>query len=109
MARERMVTRAIIGTEVTALCFYNGENTCKEVTTLLAGVFKNADKLEKKLKSVLDDSEKTFVKVISKTEKATLYGMTEDDFIKNAVVLDPETRRRLEVVEAEAETETTEQ
>lgn len=109
MARERMVTRAIIGTEVTALCFYNGENTCKEVTTLLAGVFKNTDKLEKKLKSVLDDSEKTFVKVITKTEKATLYGMTEDDFIKNAVVLDPETRRRLEVVEAEVETEATEQ
>lgn len=99
MARERMVTRAIIGTEVKALCFFTAENTCKEVSTLLAGVYKNTDKLEKKLKAVLDDSEKTFVKVIEKIEKATLYGMTEDDFINHAVVLDPETRRRLETVE----------
>lgn len=105
MARERMVTRAIIGTEVTALCFFGAENTCKEVTTLLAGVYKNEDKLAKKLKSVLDDSEKTFVKVVTSTEKSTLYGMTEDDFINNAVVLDPETRRRLETEVEATETE----
>lgn len=100
MARERMVTRAIIGTEVTALCFFAEDNTCKEVTTLLAGVFKNEDKLAKKLHVVLDDEEKTFVKVIKAEEKSTLYGMTEDDFINNADVLDPETRKRI-VAEAE--------
>ena len=97
MARARMVTRAIIGTEVKALCFNADENNCVEVTTLVAGVFKSAEKLDKKLHSVLDTDNQTFVKVLTVTQKSTLYGMSEDKFIENAVELDPATRRMLEV------------
>ena len=108
MARARMVTRAIIGTEVKALCFDAEQNNCVEVTTLVAGVFKNAEKLDKKLHSVLDTDKQTFVKVITATQKSTLYGMSEDKFIENAVELDPATRRMLENEEATEATETEE-
>ena len=101
MARERMVTRAIIGTEVVALCFIPATNNCENREVLLAGTYKNEDKLNKKLKSVLDNEEQTFVKVVSAKEKATLYGMTEDAFIKYAVTLDPETRKRIEIAVAD--------
>ena len=67
-------------------------------------MFKNEEKLAKKLHTVLDTDKKTFVKVISATQKSTLYGMSEDKFIENAVELDPATRRMLET-EAEADTE----
>lgn len=105
MARARMVTRAIIGTEVKALCFDSQQNNCVEQTVLIAGVFKNDEKLGKKLHSVLDTDTQTFVKVISSEQKSTLYGMSEDKFITNAVELDPVTRRILETEEAEAEVE----
>ena len=105
MARARMVTRAIIGTQVKALCFDADKNNCVEVETLIAGVFKNEEKLVKKLHTVLDTDKQTFVKVISATQKSTLYGMSEDKFIKNAVELDPATRRIFVKLETEDETE----
>lgn len=102
MARARMVTRAIIGTQVKALCFDAEQNNCIEQTVLIAGVFKNEEKLAKKLHDVLDNDRVSFVRVLSATQKSTLYGMSEDKFIENAVELDPATRRMLET-EAEAE------
>lgn len=103
MARARMVTRAIIGTEVKALCFDATQNNCVEQTVLIAGVFKNEEKLNKKLHTVLDTDTVSFVRVIESAQKSTLYGMSEDAFIANAVELDPATRKILETEEAEAE------
>lgn len=93
MARERMVTRAIIGTQVVALCFDATQNTCVQVETLIAGVFTKEEKLSKKLHEVLDTDTLTFVKVVSKEQVSTLYGMSEDTFITYSKVLDPVTRR----------------
>lgn len=97
MARARMVTRAIIGTEVKALCFNTQENKGVEKDIVVAGTFKDADKLAKKLHEILDNETEAFVKVIATAPKSTLYGMTEDEFIKNSVVLDPEKRKPIEV------------
>lgn len=97
MARARMVTRAIIGTEVKALCFNTTENTGVEKDIVVAGTFKDAEKLNKKLHAILDTDNETFVKVIATAPKSTLYGMTEDEFIKNSIVLDNVTRKPVEV------------
>lgn len=101
MARARMVTRAIIGTEVQALVFSAEEKTCVEKTILIAGVYKSVEKLDKKLHSIVDDDKQTFVKVVSAKQKSTLYGMSEDDFIAHSVELDPVSRRAIEADETD--------
>lgn len=92
--RKPMVTRTIVTTKVTALCLdiEKGE-PCNKVVTL-PRTYKDEKALMKKLEEFNSDTLK-FVHVVAKEEIETLYGMTEQDFIDNAVVLDPETRKAL--------------
>lgn len=104
MARKPMVTRTIVTTKVNALCLdiKSAEPFNKVVT--LPRTYKDEKKLLKKVEEVVNTDDVKAVHIVDKEEVETLYGMTEQDFIINATVLDPATRK-----EIETETEETEQ
>lgn len=96
MARKPMVTRTIITTKVNVLCLdiQSAEPFNKVVT--LPRTYKDDKKLLKKVEEVVNTDEVKAVHIVDKEEIETLYGMTEQDFIDNATILDPATRRELE-------------
>lgn len=104
MARKPMVTRTIVTTKVNVLCLdINSAEPFNKVVTL-PRTYKDEKKLLKKVEEVVNTNDVKAVHVVNKEEVETLYGMTEQDFITNATILDPTTRKELE-----AETEETEQ
>ena len=96
MARKPMVTRTIITTKVNVLCLdiQSAEPFNKVVT--LPRTYKDDKKLLKKVEEVVNTGEVKAVHIVDKEEIETLYGMTEQDFIDNATILDPATRKELE-------------
>lgn len=97
MARKPMVTRTIVTTKVNVLCLdiQSAEPFNKEVT--LPRTYKDEKKLLKKVEEVVNTDNVKAVRIVDKTEVKTLYGMTEQDFIDNATILDPATRKEAEV------------
>ena len=93
MARKPMVTRTITTTKANVLCMdiQNAEPFNKVVT--LPRTYKDDKTLMKKVQEVVETDTVKAVHVVDKEEVETLYGMTEQEFIQEAVVLDPETRR----------------
>lgn len=92
MPRERMVTRTISTTKVEVMCL---DITTKEVTTQ---VFKLGTILdnEKKILSNIQKELPTNVKAVaitSVTEHEELYGMSEQEFIEYANILDKNTKK----------------
>lgn len=100
MARKPMVTRTIVTTKVNVLCLdINSAEPFNKVVTL-PRTYKDDKKLLKKVEEVVNTDVVKAVHIVDKEEVETLYGMTEQDFITNATILDPTTRK-----EIEAETE----
>ena len=89
MARIPMVTRTIVTTKANVMCLniVTGEPFNKEV--ILPRTYKDEKSLMKKVSELVDTEEVKAVHVVSKEEVETLYGMTEQDFIKHAEVLPP--------------------
>lgn len=96
MARKPMVTRTIITTKVNAMCvnLESAEVFNKEVT--LPRTYKDEKKLLKAVENVVNSDTEKAVQIVDSSEVETLYGMTEQDFIDSATVLDPKTRKELE-------------
>lgn len=94
MARKAIVTRTIIGTEVDVLGL--NTETCEAVTNtyILKGAY-DASKALKQVKKMYDTDKIQNVKITDAREANRLYGMWEEDFIKNAFELDPKTRKPL--------------
>lgn len=99
MARKPMVTRTIVTTKVTLMCLdiQKGEPFNEVVT--LPRTYSDDKKLLKTVQETFDTEDKKAVHVVAKEEVETLYGMTEQEFIQNAKVLDPETRKAVEEAE----------
>ncbi len=97
MARKPMISRTIITTKVNVLCLdiQSAEPFNKIVT--LPRTYKDDKKLLKKVEEVINTDDVKAVHVVGKEEIETLYGMTEQDFIDHATILDPTTRKELEV------------
>ncbi len=93
MAKEAMVTRTIITTKVNVLCLdiVKAEPFNKSLT--LAGTFKDEKTLMKAVSNAINNENQKAVHVVDAQNIETLYGMTEDDFIKNAKVLPPRTKK----------------
>lgn len=89
MARERMVTRTVVATEVNALCLNIETAEPFNKTVILSGTFKDKQAIEKAAKKVIDTDLEKCVTVVEYTEKETLYGMSEQQFIELAKVLPP--------------------
>ena len=96
MARIPMVTRTITTTKVSVLCLdvQTVEPFNKEV--ILPRTFKDDKKLFKKVEELVNNDDVRAVHIVAKEEVETLYGMSEQEFIENAKVLDPETRKQIE-------------
>lgn len=105
MARKRMVTRTILTTKVNALCMDTVTCEACNKDVVLPRTFKDNDKVLKATKSVLDTPTFKVVDIVDVETVETLYGMDEQKFINESVILDPETRKQLE---AEYDTEDTE-
>ena len=99
MARKRMVTRTILTTKVNALCM--DTQTCEACNkdVVLPRTFKDNDKVLKAVKSVIDTPTFKVVDIVDVETVETLYGMDEQKFINESVILDPETRKQLEETE----------
>ena len=95
MARKPMVTRTITTTRVNVLCLnvVCAEPFNREVT--LPRTYKDDKKLFKMVQELVDNEQEKAVTIVDKTEVETLYGMTEQEFIDNARVLDPESRKEV--------------
>lgn len=101
--RKPMVTRTVVGTNVTALCANLESKQMESKTFALSGTFKDELKLLKKLQKIYDTDSLKVISITDKSEFNTLYGMDEDYFLKNATILDPETRKPLtDVADAES-------
>lgn len=96
MARKPMVTRTIITTQVNVLCLNIVKAEPFNTSVTLPRTYKDEAKLLKKVQETVDNNTVKAVAIVDKKEVETLYGMVEETFIANAIVLDPETRRALE-------------
>ena len=96
MARKPMVTRTIITTKANVLCLniITGEPFNKVVT--LPRTYKDDKSLLKMVSAVINNDEQKAVHIVDKEEIETLYGMSEQDFIENAKILDKDTRKAIE-------------
>lgn len=89
MARERMVTRTITSTEV-SIMLVNLETAEVENKTLeLGGTFKDEKAIEKAIekRGVLPSTQKC-VQIISSKQNEKIYGMSEQEFMEYAYILD---------------------
>lgn len=95
MARVPMVTRTITTTKAIVMCVdvETGEPFNKEVT--VSRSYKDNDSLLKTVKPIIETESIKAVYIVDKTEIETLYGMTEQAFIEQAIVL-PERISKLE-------------
>ena len=95
MARVPMVTRTMKTTKVNVLCMdlVKAEPCNKDLT--LPRTFKDDKKLFKAVEGVLNNDVIKAVKIVKKKEIDTLYGMSEQEFIESAKVLDPKTRQNI--------------
>ena len=95
MARERQITRTINVTTATAVCMdiTTMENETREL--VITGDVPSADKVLKDLRKLYDTDTFKVVAIKEMTTVEKLYGLSEVDFLKYAVELDPETRKVL--------------
>lgn len=90
-----MITRTVVGTSVTAKVV---SKTTDEVTTLTEIVSKEMKDEKEAIKylSKVIDEDYVIIRIENMVKIEKLYGMTINDFMLNAVELDPTTRKPLE-------------
>lgn len=108
MARKPMVTRSFEVTRVNVMMCNTESAEVSNKEFEVPRTYKDADKLLKVVKETAETKTDKVVTIVDKTELTKLFGMSEADFLKYAVELDPETRKALETEEAE-ETEAEEE
>lgn len=87
MARQRMVTRTIPTTNVTAFCVNKVDHSTFTQVFPIPGVMKDSEQAMKSLEKVLKDEPIKAVDVISFEVEEKYYGMLEAEFIRQAKVL----------------------
>lgn len=102
MARKPMITRTIVTTETNVMCLNITTGEPFNAVVTLPRTYQDEKKLLKKVQEIVDNDEVKAVHIVDKKEVETLYGMTEQEFISKAVILDGETRKPIKT-ETEAE------
>lgn len=99
MARKPMVTRSFEVTKVNVMM-------CNTITAEVHNkefevprTYKDNEKLLKVVKEMVETDSDKVVTIVDKSIATKLFGMSEADFLKNAIELDPETRKVLETDE----------
>ena len=106
MARKRMVTRTVTGTEAEIQIVTISASEITTIKHTVGGEFTDNDKLLKAIKKEVETEDIKVLQILTTTKIDKCYGMLESDFIKLAKELDPETRKALET---EEEADTTEE
>ena len=109
MARKRMVTRTVTGTEAEVKVVVISKDEITNIKVTVGGEFTDNDKLLKAIKKETETEDLKVLAIVTTTKIDKCYGMLESEFIKLAKELDPETRKALETEETEADTEATEE
>ena len=109
MARKRMVTRTVTGTEAEVKVVVISKDEITNIKVTVGGVYTDNDKLLKAIKKETETDDLKVLSIVASMKIDKCYGMLESEFIKLAKELDPETRKALETEDTEAETETTEE
>ena len=92
MARERMVTRTVASVHYNVMVVDAESKTVENITVVIPSGDTMTEKgREKAIKSNIPAG-KIFVQIVSEEITETLYGMSEQDFIKLAKVLPPRTK-----------------
>lgn len=106
MARQPQVTRTIITTHIEALCVNTKDKLTITKSFILPRTYKDEKAILKAIEksAILADNERV-VSVINAEEVETLYGMSEQKFIENAVILPPRSKTDAETGET-TDTET---
>jgi hypothetical protein len=89
MARIAMVTRTVFSQEVEVLCMNVAEVKVETKTVSVLGSISDESALLKVVKSKIETDTLKPVHITKITEKETLYGIPEEEFIKLAKVLPP--------------------
>lgn len=90
--RERLVTRTITATEYTCMIVDAESKQVENITVSIPSVESmNSKTLDKEIRKAIPDG-KLFVQAIDSKKVETLYGMTEQEFIRLAKVLPPRTK-----------------
>ena len=92
MARERMVTRTVVAVNYTVMVVNITDRSVHDLLiTIPSGDILTDKAREKAIKERLTENQ-MFVSITGETTTETLYGMTEQEFIKLAKVLPPRTK-----------------
>lgn len=95
--RKPMITRTIISTRVRALCVNPQSAETFEEEFVLTGKIADKDKVLKRVSKLYNRENCTIVAIRDIKEVNELYGMDEADFVAGAKILDPATRKELDV------------
>lgn len=86
--RKAMITRTVESTVFDVFCVDASTQTTETKTFKLAGRVKDADKALRKLRAEHETENVKLVYIVDSRLEQRLYGMTEEDFVANAVELD---------------------
>lgn len=89
MARVPQVTRTIPTTIVKLFCVNTEDRSTFEQSITLPRTYKDEIKMMKAVEKVLEGEPIKAVSIIGYEVQETLYGMTEQEFIRHATVLPP--------------------
>lgn len=92
MARERMITRTVFTTNYNVMVVNMENKSVENISISIPSGDTMTDKTrEKAIKAMIPEG-KTFVTITGETTSETLYGMSEQEFIRLARVLPPRTK-----------------
>lgn len=93
MARQYPFTRTLSTQRVTALIFDKETAEPSNTTITLPAPISDPAKLDKAVAAILNKGSIKFIEVVDTEIDEQLYGITLEDFMANAVKLDPKTRK----------------
>ena len=96
MARVPQVTRTIPTTIVNIFCVNKEDRTTFERSITLPRTYKDETKMMKAVEKALEGEPIKAVSITGYEVHETLYGMTEQEFIKHATVLPPRDAKKAE-------------
>ena len=97
MARARMVTRTVVGTQAEVQIVSISASEITNINVTVGGEYEDADKLMKAIKKQTETDDLKVLKIVTSEKIEKCYGMLESEFIKLAKELDAKTRKALEV------------
>lgn len=90
MIKEKMITRTVLVTEVTARIYDNETGNISDVVVSILGKIRNVSDLERKVENVLTG--KKLLSVLSYNSYNKIVGMTESEFLAHGVEMETRTK-----------------